>query len=108
MKSIYMKKGDTRPAVTATIKNADGSAVDLTGATLRFVMKIDGGTTAKVDASATVLVANLGTVKYQWISGDTDTVGTYKAEWKISYGDGTVLRAPNNSYIAVVITDVLS
>ena len=79
--------------------------IDLINATVRFHMRALGSTTTKVDAAATVVSASLGIVQYNWTAADTDTVGTYTAEFEVTYPDATVETFPNNTYIRVEITD---
>jgi hypothetical protein len=103
--SFYVKQNDTSPAMLATLQDADGVAVSLVGATVRFHMRTLGGTQTKVDAAATVVNALAGTVRYSWIAADTNTVGSYQAEFEVTYADASVETFPNDSYIAVEIID---
>ena len=36
--TVTLKRGDTRTAIRATLKNPAGASVDLTGATVKFIM----------------------------------------------------------------------
>lgn len=103
--SFYVKQNDTSPAMLATLQDADGVAVSLVGATVRFHMRKLGGTQTKVDAAATVVNALAGTVRYSWIAADTNTVGSYQAEFEVTYADASVETFPNDSYIPVEIID---
>lgn len=103
MATFYIKQNDTSPALGATLKDGDGNAVDLSGATVRFHMRARGATTAKVDAAATVTGASTGEVSYAWIAADTDTAGKFQAEFEVTYADTTVETFPNNGYITVDI-----
>jgi hypothetical protein len=47
-------------------------------------------TTAKVDASATVIDEDAGRVKYVWQTGDTDTAGTFQGEFEVTYSSGEI------------------
>ena len=102
---FYIKQNDTSPAIQATLKDTDGNAVNLLGATVRFHMRKQGATTAKVDAAATIVSAASGIVRYNWTAANTDTVGTYNAEFEVTYTDNTVETFPNASYIKVKIVD---
>lgn len=102
MSTFQMRRNDTAPPIEATL-TADSTAVDLTDATVRFHMQDTAGT-VKVDAAATLVVAASGTVKYVWAAADTDTGGWFKAEWEVTFSDGTVRTFPNPGYTNVRIT----
>jgi len=106
MSSIFwIKQNDTGPAIAATLRDANGDVVDLTGASVRFHMRLKGSTTAKVDAAATVVSASLGEVSYGWAAADTDTVGKFDAEFEVTHSDASVETFPNTSYITVIVKD---
>ncbi len=102
--AFYLKQNDTAPSIRATLENGNGDPIDLINASVRFHMRALGSNT-KVDAAATVISAALGIVQYNWIAADTNTVGTYTAEFEVTYPDATVETFPNNTYIRVEITD---
>lgn len=105
--AFTLKQNDTSPSIQATLKDASGSAVDISGATVKFHMKsIDG--TLKIDEAATVVNASGGVVKYDWTSADTDVVGTYYAEFQVSYADLTVETFPNSGNIVIQIKPELN
>ena len=56
-----------------------------------------------VDAAATIVTAAAGLVRYSWNSGDTDTAGSYQAEFEMTYGDGSIETFPNSSNIQIDI-----
>ena len=105
MSTFYIKQNDTTPAIRATLQNGSGNAVDLASTTVRFHMREIGSSTTKVDASATVINANTGIVQYDWDAADTDTIGTFQAEFEVTYSDDSIETFPNNGYIPIVITD---
>lgn len=86
--------------------------MDLTGATVRFHMKetsgdVDGSP-LKVDAAASIVSAAAGTVKYDWQAEDTDASGWFRAEWEVTFSDGTIRTFPNPGYTNVLITGDLA
>lgn len=103
--AFYIKQNDTSPAMLATLQDANGNAINLTGASVRFHMRSIGGGNPVVDAAATVVTAASGIVRYNWVAADTDTVGTYQAEFEVTYADASIETFPNDGYIAVQIID---
>ncbi len=103
------KKNDLLPILSVTLQDANG-AVDLSGATsIKFLMvlKDNMGAAPKIDAVATPdpdQITNKGLVTYTWVSGDTDTSGTYLAEFEVLYGTDP-LTFPNNTYYIIAIID---
>ena len=103
-----IKRGDRLPPLTVTLRDAAGAAVPLTGATVRFHMREIGAQEVKVNRPAQVVQppAN-GQVSYAWAAGDTDTPGTYYAEFQVTWSDGTVQTFPNVDYLTVqVVADL--
>lgn len=104
---ITVKRGDRHPHIDATLLNPDGTAVDLSGASVKFLMRSVLGGVLKVNASATVVDAAAGQVSYVWGATDTDTAGDYRAEFEVTFGDGTKLTVPNDSYLPVTVLEDL-
>ena len=113
-KPILMKAGDTAPAVQATLLDAAGAAVDLTGASVRFLVatKTEPRTTV-VDAAADIAQVgdgsdgSKGTVVYVWAPGDTDAAGSYDVEFEVTFADSTVQTFPTQGYIDATFADDL-
>lgn len=100
--AFNIKQNDTSPSLQATLTTAAGTAISLTGASVKFHMKsLDG--TMKVDAAMTVTNANNGVVQYDWQTGDTDTVGSYAVEFEVTYGDNTIETFPNNQNLTICV-----
>lgn len=105
---FYLKQNDTAPSLRATLKDGSGNAIDLTNAAVRFHMKDLAGT-VKIDAAANIVSpATSGVVQYAWQSGDTDTAGSYYAEFEVTYVDNTVESFPNDGNIGILITKELN
>jgi hypothetical protein len=102
--SFYVKQNDTSPSMLATLKDGYGAAIDLTGSTVRFHMRLVGNETAMIDESAQIVEEDNGVVRYIWQTGDTSVVGSYEAEFELTYVDGSIETFPNNGYIGVEIT----
>jgi len=104
-KTFHLKKSDTSPEIAIQVtKESDATSLDLTGASATFSMK--RGNTTKVDnATASVSDPTNGVVKYLWIAADTDTTGTYRAEFTVTFPSGKIATFPSNGFIEVEILD---
>lgn len=106
--TAYLKQNDTSPTLDAILTDANGTVVDVTGASVRFHMLKIGATTLKIDAAASVIDGAAGHVRYTLQSGDTDTPGTYKAEYEVTFTDGSIETFKNTpDQLRVVITPEL-
>lgn len=101
--AIKMKSDDLLPPVEATLKEANGTAIDLsTYNSVNFTMENESGSVV-VNAAATIVDATNGEVRYEWQSGDTDAPGVYKAEFVLTDPNGNELTIPSEDYIDVHI-----
>jgi hypothetical protein len=82
-------QGDTEPAITSTLNRA-GAAESLAGASVKFQMRKGDDTRYTVNATATIVDAALGKVKYVWGSSDLNVPGEYKVQWEVTYISGRV------------------
>jgi hypothetical protein len=103
--TFYIKQNDTVPSIRATLQNGNGDPVDLINATVRFHMRAIGSNSTTVDAAAVIVTAEAGIVQYNWIADDTDTIGSYQAEFEVTYPDSTVETFPNDGYVRIEIID---
>ena len=103
--TFNIKQNDTVPSIRATLQNGSGDPVDLIDATVRFHMRAIGSTTVKVDGVVNIINESLGLVQYNWIAADTDSIGSYQAEFEVTYPDGTIETFPNNAYVRIEIID---
>lgn len=105
--TTHYKQNDRLPVYTATLLAGSGSsatAIDLTGCTVKFLMR-DKAKTVKVNAAATVVSAEAGTVSYAWGADDLDTVGVYSIEWQITYPGSLTLTVPAAGYDKIRVVD---
>lgn len=101
---FFLKQGDTTPPLVSTLKDADGAAVDLTGADVRFIMTPRGETEPTTDGVADIDAdPESGVVSYQWMEGDTETAGLYDAEFEVTFVDYSVQTFPNSGYVRIQI-----
>lgn len=101
---------DTDPPISSQLTDS-GVPIDLsTGINnIRFHMEdkfnrvvISDDLTGRVN----IVDESEGEVEYVWQSGDTDTAGTYKAEWQLLYDDGKVgTTFPSRGKITVEIME---
>jgi len=106
--TFYIKQNDTSPAMLVTLQDGSGTAVDLSGASVRFHMYTQDRSTEVVDAAANLVTPASGVVRYDWDAADTITSGTFIAEFEVTYADSTVETFPNLNYIKVQITKELA
>jgi hypothetical protein len=99
--AFSIPKADLLPNLSATLSDADGP-INLTGAIVKFQMRLPGSSTLKVDTSAAVVSAVAGTVSYTWATGDTDTPGLYLG-WFLLTFSGKTMEAPNPPLVIEVM-----
>lgn len=87
MSIIYIHEDTRSPSLSDTVK-VNGTAFNLTGATVKLRMRLNDSATLKVDTAATIVVAADGTVQYDWGVSDLDTPGSYRAWWAITLSNG--------------------
>lgn len=105
--TFYIKTGDLLPAIRAQLLGAGGAIQKLpNGVTVRFHMN-DANGASVIDAAATIESESRGIARYDWVSGDTDTAGTYTAEFEVDIA-GKTMTFPNDGNIAVIVTDELA
>lgn len=100
------------PALEATLTKGDGTAQDLTGATVKLFMERRSTGTIKINGAAAAIVApaTSGKVKYTFQGSDTDTPGVYRAQWEVSGLSPTPVRFPTEhpGWFTVVIMPKVS
>lgn len=97
-----IKRGDRLPTLQATFTDATGAAVDLTSATIKFLMRPTDSATAKVNAAASAQSpATDGVALYAWAAVDTDTPGDYAGEFEVTFASGKKATFPSTGYIAI-------
>ena len=87
-------ENDTGPPIKDTLET-DGSADDLTGATVAFTLWDPSDGTVKIDENTSNVTFTTdgsdGKVEYEFAADDLDTVGVYAVEWEVTFADGTVV-----------------
>jgi transcriptional/translational regulatory protein YebC/TACO1 len=102
--TITIKRNDTRDAIKATLSNESGP-VNLTGATVRFLMSRRGS--IKVNRQAQIQDTVAGIVWMVFEQGDTDEQGLFQAEFEVSFSDGRIETFPSDGFILIDIINDL-
>jgi hypothetical protein len=105
MADFYIRQNDTEKKIEARLQDVRGTTPDLTGATCKFLMRNKDTGAVKVNQPATIVAATTADVEYSWAAADTDTVGTFEAEFEATLASGKKLSFPNKGWITVEITD---
>ena len=106
--TFYIKQNDTASFLTRDLKDAFGAPVNVTGAGIKFSMRVKPAGTMKITREDGVIVnAGIGRIRYEWASdgSDTDTGDEYEGEFQVTYANGKVQTFPNDGHIPIVITD---
>lgn len=103
MAEFFIKQNDTSPVFQATLKNPSGVAENLTGAQSVVFKMSNSVQEIKINQAVTIDSAINGLVSYAWQTGDTDTSGTFFAEFEVIKNDGKRETFPNSEPINVVI-----
>lgn len=106
MKTFKIKRGDTGPSMLYRLLP---TSIVLTGATVVFNMRSDGGEENVVDRSPAVIEVATGTptLRYDWLPSDTEEAGTFNGEFEVTYVDGSVETFPNSGFITIIIAEDL-
>lgn len=106
---FHLKAHDLLPSIQASLTNG-GAAVDLTGATVKFIMRAADANfspsagTAKINTAAVLVPpATSGVVRYDWVTGDTDSPGNYVAEWQVTFTGSKTETFPTLTYHTIAI-----
>lgn len=107
--TLVIKQNDLLPRLAFTLYDVD-VPVDLTLAT-EVSLVIRGLDGIKVQAPVTLadqsVLETRGMGHYDWVAGDTDTVGIYKAEVRVVWPGDLPQTFPAGGYFTVKIIDDL-
>lgn len=97
MSTVKFKRNDVGREFEDTL------GIDVTGTTIVFVMKsIADGTVFRIDCE--IVEPTNGRIKVTITPDEIgQVVGTYQAEWEITFNDGDVLAVPEGSYHTVEV-----
>jgi hypothetical protein len=102
VKDVVIKQHDTKAIFTDALR-VNGVAVDLTNATITFVMRGVGGVGIEQTAAITNPPGSDGQVNYVPVASDVSVAADYKQQWRVHFSDGKYLTFPNNGYNRVTI-----
>lgn len=111
MPDFELKRHDTLPSLEAelvTVQDGSEAAYLLDDvSTVLFSMKSrdSDGTTMVDSQTAVVSDATAGRVRYDWQTGDTERVGLYDAEFRITKNDGSIISPPIISRLIVEVKE---
>lgn len=109
MTLFTIKRGDTSPALSATLVDPDGSPADLTLADrVEFRMNApykDELITGDTDGNVSYLNKSEGRVQYNWQSGDTANAGQKEAEFVVEYSNGNTRTYPNDGFFYINVEE---
>lgn len=106
MADFTIKKGDTAPVWQVSLTNSVGTAVDLTGSTVKFVMRAVTAVAPTTNALATLVTPTAGLVSYTFTATDTATAGLFQGSFIVTggYYPGTY---PGSGYLEIAIEEDL-
>lgn len=104
MADFTIKQGDVSPLLLDTLTYSDGTAVNLTGHTVNFVMRAMTANDVTTNLTATLgnstTAASIGGVSYTFTTTDTDAPGVYAANW---YDATLGMTFPTVGYLTIEI-----
>lgn len=98
--NFQTKQHNTRNAFKATLSEPTGNPVDLTGASVKMVMK---SKTGKTVINRSMQVAESGQVLLVFESDEVKNAGSFDAELIVTYADERKEIYPNSGYIKIDI-----
>lgn len=102
-------QGDTSPAFFDTLEYANQTPVNLTGCTVRFIMRpTNSNEPVNLTGAATVQSAANGTVAFAPSVADTANVGNYMANWLVTGGAVGRMTFPTRGYLWVQVQENLT
>jgi hypothetical protein len=104
---FHIGQGDTLPILERQFLDDAGAAIDLTGATVRFVMADPLGVNVIDVAGLTPEAPETeGRVRYPWADGDAALAGPYEAKFIATWPGANPTpteTAPNNGFLLIAV-----
>lgn len=109
MPHYSIKRGDTRPALLATLSTAAGAPLDLESLQTAMLHLRQGETL--LSRNMTIMEPRTsGQVRYDWMADDWLSLvpGVAAIEFELTYQDGNVLTVPTRGYASIQIHEDLA
>ena len=100
MPSYYLVQNDVGVIMYATLRDADGDAIDMTDAeSVLFHCGYEGNPDSiVVEGACTIADAENGRVRYTWTAANTAIdQGSYAGEFQITWSNGTIRTVPSRA-----------
>jgi plastocyanin len=81
-------EGATHTGQTVTWQGMDGTAHDLTGATLSGTIRDEDGTERAIDGTLTIISPTQGTFTWAYGTNDIAEAGHFEVQFRATYPDG--------------------
>lgn len=108
MTTFYIKKGDRLPSLEVQLLDSTQLPIDVSNAVVTFRMRAKGGTSLKASGACTQPNGGTdGVVRFAWGASDTDTAGTYNAEFSCNFSS-SLQTVPSSGYVTIVVEDILT
>ena len=105
MADFSIKSGDVLPILSDTLTYSNGTAVNLTGASVKFVTRAITAMGPTTNATATIVTPAAGTVSYTFTAADTAVAGHYQATWIVTFSGGQIQQFPTDGYLDINIEE---
>lgn len=108
IKKLTLRQGATWPPYYDQVVGASGSPLAEPLVSVTATMTPVGGGAAIFTARAcTITDAAARKFLYQWLAGDTDTVGEYRIEFTVTLSNGKTTKLPADRDALVAVTAAL-
>jgi len=99
-----IKKDSSVPRLEKNLEyDWNGSAVDLTGATVYFNMGNLTDYTAYHSGVCGITDRNTGSVYFEWDAISTGSIGTFWGEFEVDWGSGSIMTIPNEHDLQIEV-----
>lgn len=105
MSDFAIKQGDVLPVLNDTLSYNDGSLANLTGASVKFIMRSITALGPTINTTATIVTPVSGTVSYTFTPTDTTTAGRYQGAWVVVFANGKQQQFPTIGYLDIAIDE---